>query len=172
MYVSGSLLRTALTASEIPSAISSAVFSILFVPTWSTTIWRRIISRHSRMREPELLTFGFTFSRIPFWMRHRRFCTLSCRMLKLRQCSGAKHSRHISVKARDSSTQSPRNITSGSFSRSSAMYRLCCREDCVNLISQGAGIRMGHRDQRRDSKDRNRSEGLYLRKHNTHRSND
>lgn len=71
-----------------------------------------------------LPTFGFTLSSSPFSTLQRRFSHLSFRMLKFRQCRGAKYWFHVSVYCKFSRIQSPKKITSGSFSRHSDRKRL------------------------------------------------
>lgn len=62
------------------------------------------------------VTFGLTLSKVPFSTRHSTFSTLSHLIPKLRQWSGPKKVFQMSVNCKPSTIQSPRKITSGSFS--------------------------------------------------------
>lgn len=62
------------------------------------------------------VTFGLTLSKVPFSTRHSTFSTLSHLIPKLRQWSGPKKVFQMSVNCKPSTIQSPKKITSGSFS--------------------------------------------------------
>lgn len=123
MYAPGSFSRIFVTLASRPSATSAALLLTLLVPTWRTTI------------------LGLTLSRAPFSMRHSTCSVRSSRMLKLRQCSGAKYWFQVSVSCSVSNMQSPRNITSGSFSRQSDINRRCML--CQRLSPSTSGTAVG-----------------------------
>lgn len=70
----------------------------------------------SHLIEVTRVTFGLTLSKVPFSTRHSTFSTLSHLIPKLRQWSGPKKVFQMSVNCKPSTIQSPKKITSGSFS--------------------------------------------------------